>query len=151
VKKPRLVIITEGQWDALTVYGALGGLNIDGDGVEGVLCMGVRGIKGTAALLAAWGPWLRAVRPVVWLLPDNDTAKTGAAWYPPGRAVERVAGKVYFSEQLTWAGARRVVVTPLRVGAGGKDFNDYFREAKPSLSAMWEWMGQLKLLEKFNG
>lgn len=144
---PRLVIICEGQWDALTLFGALGGLNVDGDGLQGVTIFGVRGAKGTGVFLAHWSAWLRAVRPAVWLLPDNDGEKTGAYWYPPARVAERKPGRVYFSEQLVALGAKKVVITALRPAAGtGKDFNDYYRIAKPDTAAMWAWIEKLKLL-----
>ena len=142
---PKLVIILEGQWDALTMLGALGGLNPDDEGLRGVAIFGVRGAKGTGTLLAHWGAWLKKCAPQVWLLPDNDEAKTGARWYPPGRAAERAAGRTYFSEQLAWAGASRVVVTPLAPEMGGKDFNDYFKTMKPRGDDMRRWMEQLKL------
>lgn len=143
----KVVIICEGQWDALTLCGALGGLNVDGEGLKGVAIFGVRGVSGTRVMLAYWGAWLRSVRPAVWLLPDNDGAKTGSLWYPPGRVADRKPGRAYFSEQLSALGARRVVVTPLRPEAGtGKDFNDYYRIAKPDTGAMWAWMETLKLL-----
>lgn len=144
---PRLVIVCEGQWDALTLFGALGGLNVDGEGLQGVAIFGVRGAKGTGVFLAHWGAWLRAMRPAVWLLPDNDGEKTGAHWYPPARVAERKPGRVYFSEQLVALGAKKVVITALRPEAGtGKDFNDYYRIAKPDTAAMWAWIGKLKLL-----
>lgn len=146
VVRPRLLVILEGQWDALTMYGALGNLDPDGGlALPDVAVMGVRGAKGTAVLLAHWGAWLRAVRPVVWLLPDADEA--AKLWVPPARALERRPGVAYFSEQLSWAGAARVVATPLRPTAGvGKDFNDYYRAARPQPQAMWQWMETLKLL-----
>lgn len=144
---PQLVIICEGQWDALTLFGALGGLRVDGEGLPGVAIFGVRGVSGTRVMLAHWGAWLRAMRPAVWLLPDNDGQKTGAAWYPPARVAERKPGRVYFSEQLVALGAKKVVITPLRPEAGtGKDFNDYYRIAKPDTGAMWAWIEKLKLL-----
>jgi len=112
-----------------------------------VAFFGVRGINGTRALGEYWGEWLRAVKPVVWLLPDNDGAKTGGGWFPPPRATDRKPGTVYFSERLARLGATRVVVTPLRsdAGTGGKDFNDYYRAARPDITAMWRWMEALKI------
>jgi hypothetical protein len=146
VVRPRLVIILEGQWDALTIMGALGGLHPDGYGPQDVAYFGVRGVNGVRAFLEYWGPLVRAWEPLVWLLPDNDGAKTGGQWYAPARAAEREPGVLYFSERLRRLGARNVVVTPLRGDAGaGKDFNDYFRAAKPSAEAMAEWMGKLGL------
>jgi hypothetical protein len=148
VERPRLVIIVEGQWDALTMLGALEGLHPDGHGPRDVAFFGIRGINGTRAFVDHWGEWLRAVKPLVWLLPDNDGAKTGGGWFPPPRATERRPGTVYFSERLRFLGASRVVVTPLRAdsGTGGKDFNDYYKAARPDAAAMWRWMETLKLV-----
>ena len=146
--RPRLVIILEGQWDALTMFGALGGLNCDAAAPDGIAFFGIRGVNGTQAFVDYWGAWLREIRPAVWLLPDNDGAKTGGQWFPPARVNERKQGVVYFSEQLGFMGASRVVVSPLRAdaGTGGKDFNDYFRAARPDVAAMWRWMASLNLL-----
>lgn len=148
LERPRLVIILEGQWDALTMLGALGGLHPDGDLSGSVAIFGIRGVNGTAAFIDYWGAWLREVKPLVWLLPDNDGAKTGGQWFPPARAAERKQGVVYLSERLGFMGAPRVVVTPLRAdaGTGGKDFNDYYRAARPDRAAMNRWMNSLKLL-----
>lgn len=143
---PRLVVILEGQWDALTFMGALGCLHPDIEGPRDVVFFGIRGVNGTQAFVDHWGAWVRAVKPLVWLLPDNDGAKTGGQWFPPARAAERKAGVTYFSERLLRMGARRVKVTPLREGAGGKDFNDYYKAAKPAPAAMWRWMEKLELL-----
>lgn len=145
VVAPRLVVILEGQWDALTFMGALGGLHPDVEGTRDVAYFGIRGVNGTRAFIDYWGGLIQAARPLVWLLPDNDGAKTGGQWYPPARAIERKQGVTYFSERLLRLGARRVKVTPLREGAGGKDFNDYYRAAKPDASAMWRWMDKLGL------
>jgi len=145
VERPRLVVIMEGQWDALTFMGALGGLHVDCGGPADIAYFGIRGVSGTRAFLDYWGGWLRVAKPLVWLLPDNDAAKTGGDWYPPGRVAERRPGVLYFSERLAWLGAARVVVTPLRGGSGGKDFNDYYRAARPDPAAMWRWMAKLGL------
>ena len=142
---PRLVVITEGQWDALTFAGAMGDLDIDGTGPGDVAYFGIRGVSGTRAFLDYWGGWLRAVKPLIWLLPDNDNEKTGARWFPPARAAERAAGAFYFSERLARMSGNRVVVSPLRQGAGGKDFNDYYKAAKPDRAAMTVWMQKLNL------
>jgi hypothetical protein len=89
------------------------------------------------------------VKPLVWLLPDNDNEKTGGKWFPPARVAKRAPGVFYFSERLVRLGARRVVVTPLRGdaerGLTGKDFNDYYRTARPDRAAMVRWMNTLNL------
>lgn len=146
--RPRLVVILEGQWDALTMLGALGGLSMDVQGPADIAYFGIRGVNGTQAFVDYWGGWIREVRPLVWLLPDNDGAKTGGQWFPPARVAERKQGVVYLSERLSFMGASRVVVTPLRTdaGTGGKDFNDYFKAAQPDVAAMWRWMETLKLV-----
>lgn len=146
VTAPRLVIILEGQWDALTFMGALGGLHPDVEGPRDVAFFGIRGVNGTRAFIDYWGPWIQTVRPLVWLLPDNDGKKTGGQWYPPPRVSERLPGVTYFSERLLRLGARRVKVTQLRETAGGgKDFNDYYKSARPDAAAMWRWMEKLQL------
>jgi hypothetical protein len=145
LERPRMVVILEGQWDAITFAGAMGDLDVDGHGPGDVAYFGIRGVSGTRAFLENWGPWLRAVEPLVWLLPHNDDEKTGARWYPPARVSERAAGVFYFSERLARLTGRRVVVSPLRGGSGGKDFNDYYKAGKPDRAAMERWMKKLNL------
>lgn len=149
----RFLVITEGQWDAVTFAGACGWLD-GGEWPEGVVVMGARGSTGVDTLLAYWGAqaeaeggakkvsWMREHGPAVLVLADNDTA--GKKWdeapaTKPGEvALPTFAGKIKF------AGAGRVEVRRV-TAALGKDFNDYWRARRPGVAAMHDWLGALGL------
>lgn len=138
------LIITEGQWDAITFAGACGWLDSDTAWPEGWWVMGSRGSNGADTLLAYWGPWLRRWRPQVLLLADNDAASIGwdnarmagekAPWHGPWEP-----GVVpSFKEKLEHLGC---TVAVRRVAASiGKDFNDYYKAKRPTPAAMAKWL-----------
>jgi len=107
----RLLIITEGQWDALTFALAAGWL---GDGClwpEGVCVVGIRGASGTDTFLHHYRPlWPKGANCL--LLPDADRA--GGKWFEDGES---------FADRLARL-CRRVAV--IRCGEY-KDFNDLYR------------------------
>lgn len=138
------LIITEGQWDAITFAGACGWLDSDTAWPEGWWVMGSRGSNGADTLLAYWGPWLRRWKPRVLLMTDNDAA--GLWWDHAHMAGDRAPwlsawepGVVpSFKEKLEALGCAVVVK---RVAASiGKDFNDYYKAKKPTPAAMAKWL-----------
>lgn len=140
--EPRLVVIVEGQWDAISVYGALGGF-FDGDPLP-VLALGIRGVGNADLLLAYWGRRLRwlgkqGILKGIWVIGDADRA--GAAL----TQTRMVSGKVpeyAFSERLQKILGVHVVATWLRGDRKGlgKDFNDYWKAKRPSAESLWKWL-----------
>jgi hypothetical protein len=153
------LIITEGQWDALSFAGACGWLENDAWPL-GWWVMGARGNNGADTLLAYWGPWLRRWKPRVRLLADNDVASL--AWDHA-----RMAGEGKPGEFVPWCGAWEPGVMPsfkeklqalgcavavrrvsrdvlMADGKPAKDFNDYWKARRPSAGAMARWLASAK-------
>jgi len=143
---PRLVIFTEGQWDAITIWGALGGFEdcAPCDLLSQTVVLGIRGVEGVDACLSHWGRWLRQHQPAVWILADNDAA--GRKWDTPDRPPGRPRA-VSFVDRLHHAGLDRVVVSRIDP-AYGKDFNDYYRAARPEIEPCWAWAESLGLIKQ---
>lgn len=151
-ERTRLLVITEGQWDACAFAGEMGWM--EGESAWPVECavMGVRGASGVEVLLRYWGWWLERVRPQVLIMADNDAA--GRRWDTPEKPEKPgMAPRPTFAQRLKrrpvmpegrgevqWVPrARRVEVR--RVAAGmGKDFDDYRRARRPGPAAMAEWL-----------
>jgi hypothetical protein len=135
-------IITEGQWDAITVYGALGGFDDSFDLPLAVF--GLRGAKGGPGMfLSAYGPLLRKVRPRLWLMPDNDPASrwwdSVSQWDAQGRPVP-----LSFTDRIRKFVGDRAVIQVTRVdSAYGKDFNDYWRAKRPTRHVILQTMQAL--------
>jgi hypothetical protein len=137
----RVVAITEGQWDAVALWGAVGGFHDTFD--FPLVVFGLRGVEGRELFLRGWFRWLREVKPKVWLLPDNDEAGERLV----SEQVDARSGAVLpsFAGRLAhWLGAAPVVT---RVGKQyGKDFNDLYKAVEPGPDAMLRWMRKLGLL-----
>lgn len=136
----KLLVVTEGQWDAIALWGAIGGFSEDFS--FPIAVCGVRGVSGDAVFLSAIGPWIRRQKPIVWVLADNDRA--GKRWYRPTGEPGKLP-PVSLVEKLRSL-APKVKVSILRDEAGGKDFDDYYRERKPSKDAVLNWMHKLEVL-----
>jgi hypothetical protein len=107
--KAKTWIITEGQWDALSVMIALTPQNPHTI-LEGVAVVGMRGAGGTGPFLEHYGPFLRGGKCI--LLPDGD--KAGSAWLKPdglGQKIEGIGARVFAFAQP----------------GGAKDANDALR------------------------
>jgi hypothetical protein len=109
-----LLVITEGQWDAMTFALAAGWL---GDGCpwpENVCVIGIRGTSGVNSFLQTYDCfWPEATNCL--LLPDTDSP--GSKWFDNGDS---------FADRLAER-CRKVAV----VGCGAhKDFNDLYRAEK---------------------
>lgn len=150
LRAPKLIVILEGQWDAITFYGACGWFH-DTAVNPGVVVFGIRGAQGLDAFLGAWAVWLRRNRPRAWVIADNDAA--GGTWrdQPPAEiGLPRPPG---LGDRLIAAGcgggerdeARAPVISWLKKGNWGKDFNDYFKAFNGKLGPekMRAWMRTL--------
>lgn len=139
----RLVVLTEGQWDAISLAGACGWLD-ERCWPEGVAVFGLRGNEGMDTFLAYYGYWLTACQPVAWVLADNDTA--GEKWLDTAAAAPGCPKPPTLAEKLQHLGCRRVMLSVLRKDGGrGKDFNDLWRQKRPTPEAMRAWMAKLGL------
>lgn len=142
----RCWIITEGQWDAITVWGALGGFE---DSFEmPVAVFGLRGAGGgPVSFLAYWQGLIRRTRPRIWLMPDNDPAS--GTW--DGWQLTRKPGHprpIVFTDRLRALLGEGAVIPVSRVPASiGKDFNDLWRsDRRPSREALLREMGKMNIL-----
>lgn len=129
---PKLVVILEGQFDAVSFAEAFGWLK---NGVPpGVVVFGLRGVHSHVALLAGYGLWLRKYAPFVWIIGDNDKA---------GRKIDdrknlnAIAAEPTFVDRLRAQGC--TVRAELIGHPNCKDFNDVYRAARPSIGTMRAW------------
>lgn len=136
---PKLVVILEGQWDAITFFHACGWFS---DTVNpSAAVFGLRGVNGIDPFLAFYADWLRVVNPVVWLIGDND--KAGRKW-AERQDENKIHSKPSFIDRLQALGASRVVYRVVNEQYG-KDFNDFFKVAAPDADFMARWMQKLGL------
>lgn len=144
---PKVIVIIEGQWDAISFFGACGWFE-DSNPPVGVAVFGIRGAQGVDPFLAYWSKWIRHNRPLAWVIADNDTA--GKTWTQPPAAKPGLPRPPSFPERLEHAGCRNVLTSWLQRGAWGKDFNDYYRAAKPGPVQMNRWMQRVGVLSSGN-
>lgn len=136
---PRLVVILEGQWDAITFFHACGWLS--DSFCAPVAVFGLRGVNGIEAFLSFYADWLRRIKPQVWLLGDNDRA--GRQWAERQDA-EKIREKPSFIHRLSALGCERVVYRVIDKKYG-KDFNDFYKSASPSSDFMQRWIKSLRI------
>ena len=158
VRNPKLIVILEGQWDAITFYGACGWFH-DTAVNPGVVVFGVRGAQGLDAFLGAWAVWLRRHKPRAWVIADNDAA--GGTWRDQAPAEVGLPRPPTLGDRLIAAGcaggehdeARAPVISWLKKGNWGKDFNDYFKAFNGKLGPgkMHAWMRSLGLDRELGG
>jgi hypothetical protein len=126
---PRLVVILEGQFDAVSFALAWGWLAA---GLPpGVVVMGLRGVSSPMVLLAAYGPWLRRNKPFVWLIGDNDEAGRRLV---ERKNAARLGGEPSFVDRLRAQGC--TVAGRFYAVEGCKDFNDLWRAHAPDVGDM---------------
>lgn len=109
--KARLLIFTEGQWDAVTLPLAASWLGEGSKWPEGVCVVGIRGASGTNTFMKHYSPfWPKDANCL--LLPDNDVS--GSKWFE---------GAEPFADRLSQL-CKKVAVVKCE---GFKDFNDLYR------------------------
>lgn len=148
VDRARVIVILEGQWDAITFFGACGWFH-DTSPASGVAVFGVRGAQGVVPFLSYWRDWIYAHRPRAWIIADNDAA--GGTWREAPKAKPGELQPPSFADKLVAAGCRDVRVSWLKPGAWGKDFNDYYRAAKPDAGKMTRWMQKVGIMDATGG
>lgn len=118
--EPSIVVILEGQWDAITFWGAAGFFD-EAPLCDKVCCFGLRGVESANNYLFKYGPWLKANNPKVLCIADNDTA--GEAFH---KDIKRDDGTVApsLSNRIQHLGVDHVVGTNCD---SVKDFNDAYR------------------------
>jgi hypothetical protein len=156
---PRLAVLLEGQWDAVTFYGACGFMDETALPPKGLVIFGIRGAQGVDAFLSYWGQWLAKHKPRVWGIADNDAA--GGAWRDNPPALPGLPRPPGFAERIRYTidptGKAPVpLISWLKRSPWGKDFNDYFKAraaaGKPlGAEQMFKWMGRLGLLDGKGG
>ncbi len=113
----RLIVVAEGQWDAITFAAAAGWLAHERAWREWATVVGVRGATSWRGFVDAYTRhWPAAARVLV--LPDGDEA--GARWWQ---------GEAPFVRAMANLSAR-VAVLPIEAGSTEKDFNE-LHKAKP--------------------
>jgi hypothetical protein len=141
LQRPRLLVLLEGQWDAITFFGACGWFH-DTTPASGVAVFGIRGVQGMDVFLAYWSRWLRWHKPLAWVIAQNDPASLAWRQAPVVQPGELQVPSL--ADRLAHAGCRDVKLSWLRPNpTWGKDFNDYYRAGRPTLEAMWRWMDRV--------
>lgn len=145
LEAPRLVIITEGQFDAVSIALAFGWL--ESALPPGVVLLALRGVSSPSVLLATYGNWLKRHAPFVWYIGDNDAAgKTVAA--QKGN-INAIASEPSFIDRLRAIGC--TVYPETITHPGCKDFNDVLRAAQPSTATMRKWAIHVGCGDLING
>jgi hypothetical protein len=135
--------VTEGQWDAVTLWGALGGFD---DGFELPLCVfGLRGANaGPSVFLSYYQDCLRRLKPKVLLVPDSD--KAGSAWDGSNwKASQGVRPKTFVERLIDLTGRQEIPIWNIS-GESGKDFNDLWKTDPPTREELFDL-----LLDDFPG
>jgi len=142
---PKVIVLLEGQWDAVSFFGACGYLG-DEKAPEGIVVFGIRGAQGMDVFLAYWAKWIRHNKPLAWVIADNDQA--GQTWLRPPAAKPGLPRMPSFAERLEYVGCRNVLTSWLKPGQWGKDFNDYYKAAKPGPAEMAAWMKTVGVMKE---
>lgn len=125
--KAELWIITEGQWDAITLAGALGFFDDCFD--LPIAVFGIRGAEaGPAIFLGHYKAQLERNKPFVWLWPDND--KAGGSWDGSNwDDFSKIRPKFFTDHLMDLTGCREIPMAI--VPDPHKDFNEYWRKDPP--------------------
>jgi len=126
---PRLVIILEGQFDAVSFAEAFQWL--EKGFPAGISVFGLRGVSSPGVFLAAYGRWLKKYKPCIWLLGDNDDAGRKLVMR---RNNEKINTEPCFVDRLRAQGCK-VRAQYLNID-GCKDFNDVWRSRRPTRQEM---------------
>lgn len=132
--EPRLVVMLEGQFDAISFAAAFGWLA--GGFPRGVSVFGLRGVQSQVPVLSAYGRHFAKHRPMIWIIGDNDKA---------GRLIDaknpeennHILREPSFVDRLRAQGC--TVRAELIGHPGCKDFNDVYKAARPPIETMAAW------------
>jgi hypothetical protein len=110
----RLLIIVEGQWDAIAIAHASGCLTHDTSWPDWVCVVGIRGVNGINPFLSHYSAhWPR--KPKCLLLADNDRA--GTTWFESNGHRQSFADRlIHFCSEVH-----------VETISGAKDFNEAWR------------------------
>jgi len=143
-ERPALVVITEGQWDAITLWGSMGGLAHDGAPFTElpVAVIGLRGASSVEVFLGSYYGWLAYHKPLIWFLADADVA--GKRWRDPDWTDRTRPRPVSFVERVQAITGRKAVISILKESTElGKDYNDLYRARRPSMQSVADWMRRI--------
>ena len=130
----RLMVITEGQWDAITLAHAAGWLDHDAAWPEEICLLGLRGVDSHRAFLGAYGDfWPSGAKCL--LIPDGDAA--GRRWF------ERSERGPSFAQLL----AERCAEVHVGTATGGKDLNEAWIKGNIDRQAICQGMVELGLVD----
>lgn len=129
------IIVTEGQWDAITLAAAAGWLASDAAWPEPISVFATRGTDAWRTLIEVWSDyWLRTARFV--LFQDADAA--GDRWKAPGGFVEALVKRGHRVRlQRVWDDA-----------TGAKDLNDVHRHEPLTAATINDWLAPRKTISK---
>jgi len=113
---PEAVFILEGQWDAITYFGHVGGFGSCG---SDILVLGCRGVSSQDYVLSAWRHLVLGAE--VALIPQNDFR--GLAWVRRDREGLGPESPCFADRLRALAGKLTVKEVP----GDGMDFNDYYQ------------------------
>lgn len=136
---PRLLVILEGQWGAITFYHACGWFDRSRT-PSLTLVLGMRGTQSTEVFLSLYGSILRQHTPKVLLIGDNDEA--GRTWVEPRRREGKLP-KPCFLDRIKATGCSVSSAFISRSAGTGKDFNDWYRCRAPGPQEMRDWLSSL--------
>jgi len=126
---PKLIVILEGQFDAVSFAVALQWLNQEIP--KGITVFGLRGVSSPNVFMAAYGSWLRIHKPFVWLIGDNDNAGKSLV---RRKNTERIISDPSFIDRIRAQGCRTKAQF-IEID-GCNDFNDIWAKHKPSIEEM---------------
>jgi hypothetical protein len=141
--RPRVVAITEGQWDAITLWGSMGGLTHDAAPFAElpVAVIGLRGASSIEVFLGSYHGWLSYHKPLIWFVADSDVA--GQRWRDPDWTDRTRPRPVSFVERVQAITGRKAVVSWIKRSELGKDYNDLFLARQPSMASVADWMRRI--------
>ena len=135
------VIIAEGQWDAITVFGAAGGFDNE---MSNTSVLGLRGSQSIEPFFTFYSSWLRKTKPNILLLIDNDSA--GKKWVEREKLENKIIEKPTLLERLSHiVGANKVkwAMSPI----DGEDFGDLYKRTSPSKADVRQFLNEQGLVK----
>ncbi len=138
---PRLVVVLEGQFDAVSF--ALAFEWLEKGFPPGVAVFGLRGVQSQSVFLAAYGAWLRKNQPLIWICGDGDSA---------GRLLDKRDASNSINVEPTFLDRLRAQGCPVRAELinhrGCKDMNDVWKACAPDLETMKQWAARVGVPQK---